>query len=246
ADWVSSWLCSTIPSFTIATTRSRATPVDDMSRVCAWAAPGNRSVHRRTVAIRLMDSPGGSGSDVPGGGGVSPNAALQESVVPGSDRREPLEFHLEQDRVVALTGSIRDVVAGDQPHAPAAAAVLEAGEGGDRLVLFRRVHLPRVDLPGRREAPGEACVPLLEQPLAVTIAYVGDRLRARPVLQARLAAQRIRVRVVPFHRDARAPVAPGGELDLAHDVGGAALLGELARQQDARALEVEAMADRLS
>src|SRR5262245_45140374 len=150
----------------------------------------------------------GSGSGIPGGGGVSPNAALQESVVPGSDRGEALEFHLEQDRIVALPGAVRDVVAGDQPDAPAAAAVLEAGEAVDRLVLLRRVHLPRVQLPGRGKAPREARVPLLQQTFAVAVAEVGDRVGTRAVLDARLAAERVRIRVVPFHRDARTPVAP--------------------------------------
>src|SRR5262245_50107620 len=177
----------------------------------------------------------GSGSGIPGGGGVSPNAALQESVVPGSDRGEPLEFHLEQDRVVALAGAVGDVVAGHQPDAPAAAAVLEARKAVDRLVFLRRVHLPGVNLPGGREAPGEARVPLLEQALAVTVAEVGHGIGARPVLEARLSAERVRVRVVPLHRNARAPVAPGRELDLAHDVRGAALLRDLARQDYARA-----------
>ena len=58
ALWVSSWLCSTTPSLTMAITRSSATPLEDMSRVCAQAAPVDSiSVHSNPVRIRLMIRP---------------------------------------------------------------------------------------------------------------------------------------------------------------------------------------------
>src|SRR5688572_21373340 len=184
---VSSWLCSTMPSLTTATTRSRATPLEDMSRVCARPAPATRKLHRNTVRIRPMIRPRSGGGG--GGGGVSTNAALQESVAPGSDRREPGEFHLQQDGVVALARAVGDIVPAEQADAPAAAGVLEAREAVDRLVLLERVHLAREELPARRQAPGEAGIPLLEQRLAVPVSEVDDRVRRRAVLHARVAAQ---------------------------------------------------------
>src|SRR5688572_1077284 len=236
------WLCRTTPSLTIAITRSSATPVEDMSRVCARAAPASRNVHSNAVRTRLMIRPV-SGRGGNGGGGVSPNAAFQESVTAGSDRRKAIEFHLEQDRVVALAGAVRHVIAAQEPQAPAAARVLEAGEAVDRLVFERRVDLPGVELPGPGQPPGESGIPLLERSLAVAVAEVHDRVRAGAILDARLAAQRVRLLGVPLHRGARAPAAPRGELDLADEVRGAARLRHLAWQDDARALEVEALAD---
>src|SRR5688572_15551384 len=238
----SSWLCRTTPSLTIAITRSSATPVEDMSRVCARAAPASRNVHSNAVRTRLMIRPV-SGIGGIGGGGVSPNAAFQESVAAGSDRRKAIEFHLKQDRVVALAGAVRHVIAAQEAQAPAAARVLETGEAVDRLVFEGRIDLPGVELPGRRQPPGEAGVPLLERALAVAVAEIHHRVRAGAVLDARVAAQRVRLLGVPLDGGARAPAAPRGELDLADEVGRAARLRHLAWEHDARAIEVETLAD---
>src|SRR5688572_2772775 len=239
---VSSWLCRTMPSLTTATTRSRATPLADMSRVCARAAPAASRLHSKPVRIRLMIVPR-SGVGGVGGGGVSTNAALQESVAAGSDRGQPREFHLEQDGIVALAGAVRNIVPAQQAQPPAAAGVFEAGEAVDRLVLLRRVHLPREELPARRQPPGESGVPLLEQPFAIAVPEVDEGVSRGPVLDARVAAQGVGFLGVPFHGDARAPVAPGGQLDLADQIRRITLLRHFARQHDARTLEVETLAD---
>ena len=87
ADCVSSWLCSTMPSLTMATTRSSATPLEDSSRVCGWAAPAIRNMHRKPVRIRLIFRLGQGG--VAAEAGEYPRMALSRKVllrVPTDDR----------------------------------------------------------------------------------------------------------------------------------------------------------------
>src|SRR5262245_13552352 len=133
-DCCSRSLCSTMPSFTTAATRSSRTPeVDSSSADAAATASSAHDSSNRTEKNRI------SAFGVVGDGGVSPNRAPQESLVVDSDTRKSTEFQLQADGSVGVARATANEVPPHQAQRPAAGAVLEAHEPVQRLVVPHRV-----------------------------------------------------------------------------------------------------------
>src|SRR4051812_48186510 len=120
-------LRNTMPSLTIAATRSRSTPLELNSFDCAKATPMQAS-SRAAAPKKRFKIKGISG---PGRGrkrGVSTNRFAQESFVVHSDTRQTLQFQLDAERGIGVAGAAGNESSRHEPHGPAARTVFETDE----------------------------------------------------------------------------------------------------------------------
>src|SRR5262249_25302774 len=137
---------------------------------------------------------------------VTADGAGEESICRGSDTGKSGEFQLQINASVLRTRTGADKLATDDPHAPAAGAVLEAGEPLDRLVVEERIAVPAEGVPLLVDRPGRRQLVLVQEVALEAVTEVDDLLARRLELDVGLGALAARLVGVPLHAEIRVPV----------------------------------------